>query len=308
MLYPSTTAAPSLQPSTLAMPITPAEARRAAEQYREEGYAVVRGFIPPEEVTALQAETARIYAEGLKHHATYRHGNLAFEILPEAEFGRRYVIQAYWFAWISSYFEAFRRSEAYRVLLEPILGRDVKQIAQQIHWKPPGAKLTGYRFHQDLRFREKPEDFEDIATSNLTTGLAIDPSTKENGCLEIVPCSHKRGYLGLAGDGPIMKGLTAEEELNAAGIDPKSIVALELAPGDLALWGLLTVHGSLPNHSANDRAFALSSYVKAASTERGEWVFRDGVSTPIGDTPKLCKYEKLLEKPGPFYDTTPWWR
>jgi ectoine hydroxylase-related dioxygenase (phytanoyl-CoA dioxygenase family) len=298
------------QAEVLPMPMTPAKARQAAEQYREEGYAIVREFVPPEEVAQLQAETKRIYEEGLKHHATYRHGNLCFEILPEAEFGKRYVIQAYWFAWISPYFEAFRRSEAYRILLEPLIGRDVKQIVQQLHWKPPGAKLTGYRFHQDLRFREKPDDFEDIVASNVTTGLAIDPSTKENGCLEVIPGSHKRGYLGLSdqGDGQIMKGLTAMEEIAAVGLDPKSVVALELAPGDLAVWGLLTVHGSLPNHSRNDRAFALSSYVKAETTDRGEWVFKNGVSTPLGATPKLCKYEKLYERPGPLYDTTAWWR
>lgn len=290
--------------------LTSAAARRAAEQYREEGYAIVRGFVPEEEVAALRAETRRIYEEGLKHHATYRHGNLCFEILPEAEFDKRYVIQAYWFAWISPYFEAFRRSEAYRILLEPILGRDVKQIVQQLHWKPPGARPTGYRFHQDLRFRAKPEDFDDIVGSSVTAGLAVDPATRENGCLQVVPGSHKRGYLGLSdsGDGQIMKGLTAIEELEAVGLDPARIVPLELAPGDLALWGLLTVHGSLPNASQMDRAFQLSSYVRASSTERGEWVFKDGVSTPLGPTPQLCKYEKLFEKPGPLYDTTAWWR
>ena len=122
------------------MTLTPAAAKRAAEKYREEGYVIVKGFVPAEEVENLQAETRQHYEEGLKHPATYRHGNLCFEILPEAEFGRRYVIQASWFSWISAYFEAFRRSERYRILLKPFIGRDVKQIVQQIHWKPPGAR------------------------------------------------------------------------------------------------------------------------------------------------------------------------
>ncbi|MGO4843076.1 phytanoyl-CoA dioxygenase family protein, partial [Rhizobiaceae sp. 2RAB30] len=87
-----------------------------------------------------------------------------------------------------------------------------------------------------------------------------------------------------------MKGLTAEEELTEVGIDPSDIIALELEPGDLAMWGLLTVHGSAPNKSDHDRAFLLSSYVRADASPRGEWAFKDGVSTPLGDTPKLCKY------------------
>lgn len=291
------------------MPITETQAREAAEQYREEGYALVRQFIDGDELQRLRTETARIYQEGLKHPCTWRHGNLSFEILPEEDFGARYVIQAYWMAWISEYFESFRRSESYRVLLEPILGQNIKQVAQQIHWKPPGAGLTGYRFHQDLRFREAREAYVDIAGSTINTGLAIDPSTLENGCLQVVPGSHKRGYIGLSddGDGQIMKGLTAEDELRTKGIDPGEVVPLEMEPGDMALWGLLTVHGSLPNQSQQDRAFAISSYVRAENSERGEWAFRGGQSVPLGEAPQLCKWEQLHDRPEPHYVNDKWY-
>lgn len=288
--------------------ITKAQAKDAVEQYKEEGYAIVRSFVAGEELERLKQETQAVYEEGLKHHATYRHGNLNFQILPEQDFGKRYVLQAYWFSWINAFFEQFRRKDDYLLVLEGLIGRDIKQIAQQLHWKPPGANLTGYRFHQDLRFR-KQSDFDNIEDATVTTGLAIDRATKENGCLQVVPGSHKLGYLGLSdeGTGELMKGLTAEDELRKVGIDPATIVSLELEPGDLAMWGLMTVHGSAPNKSEHDRAFAISSYVKADTTPRGEWAFRNGVSTPLGDTPQLCKYEKLFEQPGPLYDTTRWW-
>lgn len=287
-----------------------AKALRAADQFQKEGYAVVRGFLDADQIAKLQDETRAVYAEGLKHHATYRHGNLAFEILPETDFDQRYVIQAYWMAWINPYFETLRRHPNYLTVLEPLLGRNIKQVAQQIHWKPPGAGLTGYRFHQDLRFRASQDDYRDIVGSTVTTGLAIDPSTVSNGCLRVVPGGHKRGYLGLSdeGSGQIMLGQTEDDELRAVGLDPEKAVDLELEPGDLALWGLLTPHGSLPNTSDQDRAFALSSYVKAENSLRGEWTFREGQSTPLGPEPKLCKYEKLFEEPGPLYDETAWWR
>ncbi|MGO4836192.1 hypothetical protein AB4144_28500, partial [Rhizobiaceae sp. 2RAB30] len=137
--------------------ISAAQARDAVEQYREEGYAVVRGFVDGDDLIRLQKESQAVYDEGLKHHATYRHGNLNFQILPEAQFGKRYVLQAYWFSWINRYFEEFRRNPDYLKLLEGLIGRDIKQIAQQLHWKPPGANVTGYRFHQDLRFRNQSE-------------------------------------------------------------------------------------------------------------------------------------------------------
>jgi ectoine hydroxylase-related dioxygenase (phytanoyl-CoA dioxygenase family) len=277
------------------------------DHYWDQGYAVLRGFLPRAELGELQSETRRLYAEGLKHPTTYRDRNLLFEILPASFRGQRYVLQAHWMAWISPYFERLRRSEPYRRLLAPLLGDDIKQVAQQIHWKPPGAERTGFRFHQDLRFRERRDAFRDLMTSYITTGLAIDPATRENGCLRIMPRSHKLGYLGLSDDGPLMKGVTEDGTLGAAGLDPGTIVDIELEPGDLVIWSLLTVHGSNINRSDKDRAFALSSYVKAANSDRGEWVFRAGESIALGGEPKLCKYEQLHTKPGPFYSDDPWY-
>ena len=277
------------------------------DQYWEQGYAVFRGLLPRAALGGLQAETRRIYEEGLKHPSTYRDRNLLFEILPESFRGRRYVLQAHWMSWISPYFEQLRRSEPYRRALTPLLGADIKQVAQQIHWKPPGAERTGFRFHQDLRFRERQDAFRDLMTSYITTGLAIDPATRENGCLRIIPGSHRLGYLGLSDDGPLMKGVTEEPVLSAAGLDPDAIVDIELEPGDLVMWSLLTVHGSAINRSQKDRAFLLSSYVKAANSDRGEWAFRGGDSVALGSQPQLCKYEQLHTKPGPFYSDDKWY-
>jgi phytanoyl-CoA hydroxylase len=66
------------------------------------------------------------------------------------------------------------------------------------------------------------------------------------------------------------------------------------------LWTLYTVHGSAPNVSDIDRRFMINSYVRAADSDRGEWAFRGGVSTPLGAEPEICKYEQLRERPGPF--------
>lgn len=289
--------------------VLPVESRDYVQHYWDHGYAVVRGVFTPDEMKAVQAESQRVYAEGLKHRTTWRHKNLLFEILPESYAGRRYMIQAHWVAWISPLFEKMRRDLRVLAVMEPLLGRDIKQVAQQLHWKPPGvAKRTGYRFHQDLRFRERRDVYRDLMTSYVNTGLAINPATRENGCLQVFPGSHKLGYLGLSddGSGTIMKGVTHGQELVNAGLDLSSKVNLELEPGDLALWGLLTVHGSEGNTSDKDRAFAIQSYVRASTSDRGEWAFRDGVSTPLGVEPVLCKYEQLFEKPGPFYDESKW--
>ena len=271
-----------------------------------QGFAIVRGFLSPSETKEVAAETDAMYREGLKHHATYRDKNLLFEILHDPKAQRRVVLQAHWTAWISPLMERMRRSEQYFSVLEPFLGSDIKQISHQIHWKPPGAKYTFYRFHQDARFREgNVKDF-DFVRSSVTTGLAIDRQTVANGALRVIPKSHRLGYLGLSDDGPIMVGQTQDEELRRAGLDPSNIVTCEMQPGDLLLWTLFTVHGSAPNVSDYDRRFMINSYVRAGDSDRGEWAFRGGVSTPLGTEPQICKYEQLRERPGPFYVEADW--
>ena len=45
------------------------------EELQTEGYTIVRGFLSPSEIVDVAAEVDKMYAEGLKHHATYRDKN-----------------------------------------------------------------------------------------------------------------------------------------------------------------------------------------------------------------------------------------
>src|ERR1700679_4180446 len=94
------------------------------DQLKSEGYAIIRGFLSPTEMAAVSAEVDHMYAEGLKHHATYRDKNLLFEILNDPQAKRRVVLQAHWTAWISPLMERMRRSDKYLAVLKPFLGGD----------------------------------------------------------------------------------------------------------------------------------------------------------------------------------------
>jgi ectoine hydroxylase-related dioxygenase (phytanoyl-CoA dioxygenase family) len=282
---------------------------RYVTELREQGYAVIRRFLDEPEVVALRREVDKVYAEGMKHHTSYRDHNLLFDVLNDPAVKQRVVLQAHWFSWINAKLEAFRRSEKFFALLAPLLGPDMKQITNQIHWKHPGGKYTFYRYHQDFRFRKRPDLMSNLDRSYVTTGLAVNRQGARNGGLKVLANSHKRGYLGLAEDAPyIMVGsLDQDEELRRAGLDPAAAVQLEMEPGDLAIWTLFTVHGSAPNTSRDERILMLNSYVRAEDTpQRGEWAFRDGRSIPLGEQPEICRYEQLHEKPGPFYIDEDW--
>ncbi len=278
------------------------------EHLRGHGYAIVRGLFRPDEIAELTAALERIKAAALVHDRTWRHKNVLYEIITDPVLRQKVVLQAHWPAWDEPVMERHRRDPRYFELLSPLLGRDIKHLAQQVHWKPPGGKFTYYRYHQDVRFREKPEVYSNLESSWITTGIAMNRQGGDNGALQLVPDSHKLGYLGLSGDGPIMTGEMRDAELAAKGVDPARVLQCELEPGDLVMWTLYTIHGSNPNRSPDrDRLFMLNSYARAAdSPERGEWAFRDGVSTPLGAEPEICKYEELRERPGPFYIEDDW--
>ncbi|MCC5968699.1 MAG: phytanoyl-CoA dioxygenase family protein [Pararhodobacter sp.] len=277
-------------------------------ELREQGYAVIRGFLSPEEVDEVRRATDTVYDEGVRHHATYRHQNLLFEVIEDPAIGKRVMPQAHWFSWINPTLERQRRSDKMFDVLAPLLGPDIKQISNQVHWKNPGGKFTYYRMHQDVRFRERPEMFANLDSHHITAGLALNRQGAAQGALKVVPRTHKRGNLGLSEDASIMVGNVEQgEELRAVGIDPAEVVQLELEAGDLVLWTLFTVHGSGPNMSSDPRILLINSYVRAEdSPDRGEWAFRDGRSVPLGDAPEVCKYEELHERPGPFYLDDDW--
>ena len=274
----------------------------------EQGYAVIKGFLRPREVNEVRAAVDAVYAEGMTHRCTFRHRNLAFEILNDPQVHEKVVMQSYWHAWINPVLEAARRHPHYLQVLQPLLGRNIKQMANQIHWKHPQGKYTFYRYHQDIRFRPRAELFDDIVRNSITTGLAVDHQDDSNGTLRVFPGSHKLGRLPLAEGAPsIMNEMTHAGELEQAGLHASDAVPVVLEPGDLVLWTLLTVHGSGPNRSNRNRPFLLNSYIRAESSpNRGEWAFRDGVSTPLGDDPQLCKLENMADFDQPTYDDTDW--
>ena len=271
----------------------------AHAQYRAEGYAVLRGVFAPDEVAALAAAFDRQWQVGMSHRASFRHGNLFYRQGKDAALGK-IVRLVQWPSYADPVLERARRDPRWLALLEPLIGRDIKQIINQLHWKPPGAAGAEFAFHQDARFRRPRSAFRNLAASYVQTGLAIDAHRAANGGMRVYPRSHKLGEKDLAGKAPVLDQAMADARLAAAGLDPRKLVDLDLDPGDVALWNVYTIHGSGPNATPHDRRFYLNGYVKAADCDRGEWAFRDGQPVALGK-PALVHYDDLHKRPGPHY-------
>jgi ectoine hydroxylase-related dioxygenase (phytanoyl-CoA dioxygenase family) len=279
--------------------VSPAAVRRAIDSYREQGYAVLRGLFDPEEIAALAAAFDRQWAIGMAHRASWRHGNRFYRQGRDAALGRVLRL-VQWASYDDPLLARWRTDPRIFAVLEPLIGRDVKQIINQLHWKPPGAAAAEFAYHQDSRFRRPREAYRNLGQSYVQTGIAVDPHTRENGAMRVYPGSHLLGDVDLTVAGSVMDSDMADESLRRAGLDPARVVDLELQPGDFAFWNAFTIHGSGRNATARDRRFYLNGYVRAADCDRGEWAFRDGVPQSLGE-PVLVHYDALHERPEPHY-------
>jgi len=264
------------------------------EDYARDGYAIIRQYFSPADIARIGAAIDGVYAEAAAHGQSFRHGNLFYKIADGD------VRMAQWPSWRSDVLDEARTDPRFAALLGGMIGDDIKQIINQIHWKRPGGK-GDFAFHQDSRFRRPPDAYRNLGASYVQTGLAIDPHNARSGGMRILPGSHRLGALDMEIAGAVMDNAAAEDTLVALGLDPSGLIDLDLEPGDLALWSPYLVHGSSTNRADHHRRFYINGYVRAADCDRGEWAFRGAAPVPLGAEPSLVHYEQLRERPEPHY-------
>lgn len=145
--------------------------------------------------------------------------------------------------------------------VERVLGPDV--LVWNTHWFPkfPGDR-SYVSWHQDATYWG-------LRPPLVTTAwIALTPSKRENGCLEVFPASHlgelmpqKETY---AADNMLSRG----QEI-AVEIDPARALALELEPGEFSLHHIGIAHGSGPNNSNTPRIGLAVRYIAPQVEQAG---------------------------------------
>ena len=105
-------------------------------------------------------------------------------------------------------------------------------------------------WHQDWSFY--PHTNDDL----LAVGIALDPMTVENGCLLVIPGSHKGPVIDHHSKSRgVFVGAVTDEDFTAAGAVP-----ILLDAGGISIHHVRTLHGSAPNTSPNPRRLLLYQY------------------------------------------------
>ena len=100
--------------------------------------------------------------------------------------------------------------------------------------------------------------------ATCTVWVAIDDSTAENGCLRVVPGSHK-GKQNFEHAQSDREELVLNRYVDDPAVDGSKAVDVELEAGQFSLHDVYLVHGSNPNTSGKRRAGVSIRYMPATS-------------------------------------------
>lgn len=145
-------------------------------------------------------------------------------------------------------------------LAAEVLGVDpVAHLVQQAHFKLPGDGV-GFGWHQDASNRRYGTDLWtdlDGRGSFIQIALAVDPQGADNGGLQVLPGTHRLGFVADPQTGALPPDL-----------DLRSPVDVVLAPGDAVVFGPFLVHGSAPNRSDGPRRLLIQGFAIPGANRR----------------------------------------
>ena len=142
-------------------------------------------------------------------------------------------------------------------LVAQVIGEDIVLWGCHIFCKPGGDGLE-VPWHQDGHYWP----IRPLATCTLW--LALDDSRVENGCLRVIPGSH-RGEILHAHLRDDREGLALNRAIEPGLMDEAEALDVELEAGQFSLHDVHLIHGSNPNRSDRRRAGVAIRYMPATS-------------------------------------------
>ena len=145
-------------------------------------------------------------------------------------------------------------------MVEQLIGPDFALWNSSFFAKPARVG-TRTPWHQDGEYWP----IRPLATCSVW--IAADPATRENGCLRVIPGSHRRRELAKH-DFNGADGLSLPLEIREDEFDEATARDLVLDTGQVSLHDVYLIHGSEPNHSERPRRGMTLRYMPTTSVYR----------------------------------------
>ncbi len=260
-----------------------------AEVFVRDGFVVV-----PDLVDATERE--RVIEDGER----FRRGEYPVANLPES--GE--ILAVHFPHWVSDVADDMIRHPGIVDVVSRIAGAHLpgwdgatKCMQSMLFFKPPG--LQGQAWHQDERFIPTRD------RSLVGAWIALDDATVDNGCLWVLPGSHRMGQLFPTRDHERPDEFDPTDE--SYGFDDAGAVPVEVAAGTVVFFNGYLLHRSLRNRSGGTRMALVNHYMNAWSTlpwmvdrgiDVGTYNVRSVVQTS-GEDPYA--WDPLTEPPGTVF-------
>jgi len=204
------------------------------QQYERDGFVILRNVLDPglirqasEHVGWLQRRHPELRGEDLGHQLVAR--------------------DPFWVRLVSD--------DRLLDIAEGFVGPDIALFASHYICKPPRTGRP-VLWHQDGAYW--PLEPMDV----VTLWLAIDDSTPENGCLRVIPGSHREDLHDLRERTDVDSVLGSE---SVTDVDEGLAVDLALSPGDVEVHHPRIIHGSNANTSPHRRCGLTIRYIPTST-------------------------------------------
>ncbi|ACU03915.1 MULTISPECIES: phytanoyl-CoA dioxygenase family protein [Pedobacter] len=211
--------------------------------YRKNGYLIIRSILKPEGLKQMQTECMEAWSrekESFDPNKSWLQNSLLVNIHHQAATVRDY------------YFEGPLVEMA-----SEIIGPNIKGATSQLTFKMKG-NTKPFGWHQDNGYGEL-EPY-----NALTTLTALDDTDRGNGCLWLIPGSHKEGQIRVY-QNENQKKSQSEIIVKA---DDSLAIPMEMKAGDALLFNCWMLHKSDGNMSeSRDRRILFLRYADADAVE-----------------------------------------
>ena len=224
------------------MSLTSAERR----QFEEQGY-LVKQLIPQEWVAEIRRDLDDLHERMANRVPEGVHVSWEHEVDPSIQ---RRIKQLMHAEMVSPALDRLVRSPQVLDIVEAILGPEVSLFHCKLLMKAARDGTTT-PWHQDYSYWRTDEN----RPLMLNCMLQIDDSTVENGCLQMVPGSHKWGLMEHEREGKVF-GLFLPGYFQPR----EDAVPVPVPAGSAVFFGPLIIHGSDANRSDRDRRAVTIAY------------------------------------------------
>lgn len=223
------------------------------ESYAADGYLVVADLFRPEEVAFYREHYMRLRAAGAYP------GDLAGVDIGSEDPLKRYPRMLHMHRWDETSLRWLLDARLNAVLCA-LLGRAPYAVQTMLYFKPAGAR--GQALHQDNYYlRVQPG-------TCMAAWLALDDCDEANGCMQVVPGSHRWPLLCTVG-ADTRQSFTDVTVPLPPDVQPR---AVRMRAGDVLFFNGQLIHGSFPNTTADRfRRSLIGHYVEGDATQVGKW-------------------------------------